>query len=286
MPSFWSPPPHSCATVSGVPACAELLAGVQQGMALLQQPARFAQYQDAHSQLVNGLVHVLYGIPPGDAQLRSTAEAVVQRSVLGPLAAALQGVAALGVGAASPGVQQQAAVLWRLHAALRQFQSLLNGLESYSLYECGGSDAGGSACSSGSGLAGQEVARGVAAAAVATLLSSWPQLTQVCTWRCGSGVALAQPRSAGGLQRELYGEVAHCLSSSIALEPEAFRAVLPSFVDTAAACFFLPGRWQSVCGGGWAGMWWWGSHAGLHPVLRQQCTVFVASAGPVGRCIQ
>lgn len=67
-------------------------------MALLQAPAwrQHSQYQDAQCQLVTGLVHALHGIPPGDAALRTAAEAAVQQAIFAPLAAALQELAGLG----------------------------------------------------------------------------------------------------------------------------------------------------------------------------------------------
>ncbi|KAL4458064.1 hypothetical protein ABPG75_012929 [Micractinium tetrahymenae] len=243
----------SSATTSGLPTSPKLLVGVQQAMALLQAPIwrQRSQYQDAHCQLVTGLVHALHGIPPGDAVLRAAAEAAVQQAIFAPLAAALQELAGLGAAVAAPGqapgaplplaaAAQQRAVLWRLHAALRQLQALLNGLESYALYDGASDSESSTSGAGGSSLAGQEVARGVAAAAVGVVLVCWPQLAEVCAWRSG-GASLAPAGSGTALQRELYGEVAHCLSSCIGLDPEAFRRVLPSFCDTAAACFFLPG---------------------------------------------
>lgn len=196
-------------------------------MALLQAPVwhQHSQYQDAQCQLVTGLVHALHGIPPGDAALRTAAEAAVQQAIFAPLAAALQELAVLGADVAGPGsgphapaplavAVQQRAALWRLHAALRQLQALLNGLESYALYE-GASDSESCAGVAGSGgMAGQEVATGVAAAAVSVVLACWPQLAEVCAWRCG-GAPLAPAGGRATLQRELYAEVAQCLSSCI-----------------------------------------------------------------------
>lgn len=230
-------------------------------MALLQSSAaRYQQYQDAHCQLVTGLVHALHGIPPGESGLRAAAEAAVQRAVFAPLGAALQEVAAAAAATgALSGVRppqtlaaaaQQRAALVRLHVALRQLQALLNGMESYAWYEEGSSGSGveesgsGSSSAGGGGAGGAyEVARGVTAAAVGVVLACWPELAEVCAWRCGGHalVPAGGASSAPAVQRELYAEVAHCLSSCISLDAEAFRQALPSFADTAATCFFLPG---------------------------------------------
>lgn len=196
---------------------------MQQGIALLQAPTcrQHRRYQGAQCQLVTGLVHAVHGAPPGDAALRSAAEVAVQQAIFSPLAAALQELAGLGGAAAglAPGAPmplavaaQQRATLWRLHASLRQLQALLNGLESYALYE-GPSDSYANAGSSSS-LAGQEAACGVAAAAVRVVLACWPQLAEVCAWRCG-GAPLAPAGDGAALRRDVFAEVAQCLSSCI-----------------------------------------------------------------------
>ncbi|PRW18313.1 ARM repeat-containing [Chlorella sorokiniana] len=156
----------SAAASASLPASAALLGGLQRGMALLQQPARQHQYQEAHSQLVAGLVHALHGVPPEDQQLRAQAEAVVQAAVFQPMAAGLQEVHIL-----------------------------------------------------------------MAVSAAAQLAA----LADVCGWlgRLPAGAAAAW--------REMYHELAQCLCSAMVLEPEAAQTVLPSFADTVASCFFLPG---------------------------------------------
>lgn len=236
----------SCATSSALPTSQQLLAGVQQGMVLLQQPQQYQQYQEAHSQLVTGLVHALHGIPPGDAQMRAVAESTVQQHIFAPLAVSVQEVlgpsaamAAAGGAAAAGAGHQLRAALWRLTAALRQFHALLNALESHSWYDAAGSTSSGGMAGSGGQ---QEVARGVTQAAVAAFLSCWPRLADVCcSWQ-----GLPAGASLATLRRELYQEAAHCICSCIALEREAFQQVLPSFAEAAAACFFQPGGsiWQ------------------------------------------
>lgn len=254
------PPPHSTpcnacssAAAAGLPTSAELLAGLQQGMLLLQQPARCERYQDAQGQLVAGLVHALHGVPPGDAQLRAQAEQAIDALVFQPLAAALREAEALaGAGAAPPRPAQARAAVWRLHAALRQYQALLNSLESYAWFdEDGGSVSGNGNCmsnGSGAGAAAQhaQMARGVAAA-VASLLACWPQLAEMCGWL---GRLPVGPGGGGlaGMRRELYQELSHCVCSCISLDRDASQQVLPSLVDTVATCLFLPGGWV---GGSW-----------------------------------
>lgn len=253
---------------------------MQQGIALLQAPTcrQHRRYQGAQCQLVTGLVHAVHGAPPGDAALRSAAEVAVQQAIFSPLAAALQELAGLGgaVAGLAPAAPmplavaaQQRATLWRLHASLRQLQALLNGLESYALYE-GPSDSYANAGSSGS-LAGQEAACGVAAAAVRVVLACWPQLAEVCAWRCG-GAPLAPAGDGAALRRDLCAEVAQCLSSCIGWAGRrvgagrgghragvlfgaqwlALRNRHPRYMDDcgAAACCALlpcPGIFQHLC---------------------------------------
>lgn len=250
-PSLLSPfLPCSSASSAGLPTSPDLLAGLQQAMALLQQPASGLQgngahhstlrRQDAFSQLVTALVHALQGVPPGDAQLRAQAEAAVQQQVLQPLAAALAEVQSLVAAGAAGQPAQLRAVVWRLQAALQQYQALLNGLEAHAWYD----DASSSASSgNGSMLAAPGAAEqeGVAAAAVAAFLACWPLLAQACDW---VGRLPAAGPSSGGLaaaRRDLYHELAHCMGSCISLDQEGAQRLLPSFADTTAACFFLPG---------------------------------------------
>lgn len=246
-----------------MPTSGELLSGVRHGMVLLQQPGAYAQYQDAHGQLVAGLVHALHGVPPGDAQLRAQAEAVVQQHIFQPLTAALGEVRGL-MGGGPAGQQPAAAVraaVWRLHAALRQFQALLNQLESYSPYESdssssvGGSSSSLAAAAMATAATQEAMARGMAADAVASFLSCWPQLAEVCVW---AGQLPATPSGSSGLaavRREAYAELAQCLSSCIALEQEAAQAALPSLAAAAAAHFFLPGEGAAGAAGGWRMPW-------------------------------
>lgn len=245
--AFHAPPlvlACSAAAAASLPTSAELLGSLQRSVVLLQEPARHQQYQEAHSQVVAGLVHALHGVPPGDLQLRGQAEAAVHAAVFQPMAASLQEVHSV---MAAPAPAQLAAVraaTWRLHAALRQLQALLNGLESYAWYDgmANSSNSGATATSialsaaeRGSCAANEVVARGVAAAAVAALLTCWPQLAEVCGW-------LGRlPNSAAPVRRELYQELSQCLCSAMVLNPEAAQQVLLSLADTAAATFFLPG---------------------------------------------
>ena len=252
-PSFLCP--LSCAalhcsftTAAGLPTSSQLLAGVEEGLALLLHPPQYQQYQHAVSQLVTGLVHALHGIPPGSQALRARAEAALQQHIFMPLAAALQrlrGLAELAPGgspAAVPAHQLRGAV-WHLHAALHQVQALLNALESYS----GEPAAAASGDGDGTAAAAAQLA-GVSHAAACAFLSCWGQLAEVCAWcqlgGTAAGGGAAAPATAGlaALQRELYAEAAHCLSSCISLgAPGAFEQALPSFADSVATCFFLPG---------------------------------------------
>ena len=211
-------------------------------MVLLRQPSRHQHCEEAHSQMVTGLVHALHGVPPGDLQLRALAESVVQAAVFQPVAAALQDVHGLIAGGAAAQLAAVRTATWHLHAALRQLQALLNGLESYAdgMPSCSDGGTAGDSCGpvaieSCAWADKEALARGVAAAAVAALLSCWPQLAEVCGW-LGRLPARAAPA-----RQELYEELAQCLCSAMVLKPEAAQQVLPSFASTVAATYFLPG---------------------------------------------
>ena len=101
--------------------------------------------------------------------------------------------------------------------ACAQLQALLNSLESYEEGD-------------GGSLRGAEVSLGVRQAALATLLACWPRLGEVCRWqRQAAAAAAAAPAGASlaSVRRELLQEVAHCLSSAMALDPAAFQQALP-----------------------------------------------------------
>lgn len=243
----------SAAAAASLPTSAELLGSLRRSVVLLQEPARHQQYQEAHSQVVAGLVHALHGVPPGDLQLRGQAEAAMQAAVFQPMAASLQEVHRVMAAPAPAQLAAARAATWHLHAALRQLQALLNGLESYAWND------GMASCSNNGTLPAAEkghcapdefVARGVAAAAVAALLTCWPQLAEVCGW-------LGRlPNSAAPVRRELYQELSQCLCSAMALNPEAALQVLLSLADTVTDTFFLPGAacrpgahkcWGALC---------------------------------------
>ena len=145
--------------------------------------------------MVTGLVHALHGVPPGDLQLRALAESVVQAAVFQPVAAALQDVHGLIAGGAAAQLAAVRTATWHLHAALRQLQALLNGLESYAdgMPSCSDGGTAGDSCGpvaieSCAWADKEALARGVAAAAVAALLSCWPQLAS-SAWGCTNAFA-------------------------------------------------------------------------------------------------
>ena len=255
----------SAAATCRLPAAAshDLLSAVDQSLAMVEAQAAVAPpgwrrsgsgggggaYQGAAEQLVVALAHVLHGGAPDDQQLLQLAQAAMQRHVFARLEEALEQAsaavvdgsdAAAGGGGAVPASGLTADAAAKLTAALRRVQALLNALESYSdgltsSVASHGSGPAGDLTAEGAALFGssdaappqqQTVAQAGTAWAVGAFLAAWPPLSRACQALPCAGV---------------FDELGASLSSCLALCPQACQATLPSFANTAAACFFLPG---------------------------------------------